>query len=271
VISAYDRTLNGAVQHFDGARGRATLFASQGRGRQVVDELPGRGISGPYALTRAEGLVNSERVEIVTRDRNQPSVILSRTALTRFADYTIEALTGRLIFRNPIPSADANLNPVSIRVTYEAESAGGEKFWVYGGDASWRLTSRLEVGGTYARDENPLQLTQLAGINATAKLAAGTFLMGEWARTGVGDINGNAARVELRHQSERLEGRAFAVRSDADFNNTSSTFYGDEPNSADASRHDSIAPRAWWAKRCIPRTPCAMPRATGCSLPSSAS
>ena len=226
VISAYDRTLNGAVQHFDGGRGRATLFASQGRGRQVVDEIPGRGISGPYALTRAEGLVNSERVEIVTRDRNQPSVILSRTVLTRFADYTIEALTGRLIFRNPIPSADANLNPVSIRVTYEAESAGGEKFWVYGGDASWRLTSRLEVGGTYARDENPLQLTQLAGINATAKLAAGTFLMGEWARTGVGDINGNAARVELRHQSERLEGRAFAVRSDADFNNTSSTFYG---------------------------------------------
>ena len=73
----------------------------------------------------------------------------------------------------PIPSAEANLNPVSIRVTYEAESAGGEKFWVYGGDASWRLTSRLEVGGTYARDENPLQLTQLAGINATAKLAAG--------------------------------------------------------------------------------------------------
>lgn len=226
VLSAYDRTLNGAVQHFEGARGQATLFASQGRARQVVDELPGRGISGPYALTRAEGLVNSERVEIITRDRNQPSVILSRTVMTRFADYTIEALTGRIIFRNPIPSADANLNPVSIRVTYEAESAGGEKFWVYGGDASWRLTSRLEVGGTYARDENPLQLTQLAGVNATAKLAAGTFLMGEWARTGGGDVNGNAARVELRHLSDKIEGRAFAARSDADFSNTSSTFYG---------------------------------------------
>lgn len=226
VLSAYDRTLNGAVQHLEGARGQATLFASQGRARQVVDELPGRGISGPYALTRAEGLVNSERVEIITRDRNQPSVILSRTTMTRFADYTIEALTGRIIFRNPIPSADANLNPVSIRVTYEAESAGGEKFWVYGGDASWRLTSRLEVGGTYARDENPLQLTQLAGVNATATLAAGTFLMGEWARTGVGVVNGNAARIELRHLSDKLEGRAFAARSDADFSNTSSTFYG---------------------------------------------
>jgi len=225
VLSAYDRTLNGAVQHFDGSRGRATLFASQGRGSQVVDEIAGRGISGPYALTRANGLVNSERVEIVVRDRNQPSVILSRTPLTRFADYTIEPLTGRLLLRNPVPSADANLNPVSIRVTYETESAG-EKFWAYGGDASLRLTNRLEVGGTYARDENPLQLTSMAGINATAKLAAGTFLLGEWARTDVGNVVGNASRVELRHQSERIEGRAYAAHSDADFNNSSSTFYG---------------------------------------------
>ncbi|MFN8666215.1 MAG: hypothetical protein U0164_03335 [Gemmatimonadaceae bacterium] len=225
VLSAYDRTLNGAVQHFDGSRGRATLFASQGRGSQVVDEIAGRGISGPYALTRANGLVNSERVEIVVRDRNQPSVILSRTPLTRFADYTIEPLTGRLLLRNPVPSADANLNPVSIRVTYETESAG-EKFWVYGGDASLRLTSRLEVGGTYARDENPLQLASMAGINATAKLAAGTYLMGEWARTDVANAVGNASRLELRHQSDRIEGRAYAAHSDADFNNASSTFYG---------------------------------------------
>ena len=226
ILSAYDRTLNGAVQHFEGARGQATLFASQGRMKQIVDELPGRGISGPYALTRAEGLINSERVEIITRDRNQPSVILTRTVLTRFADYTIEALTGRLIFRNPVPSADANLNPVSIRVTYEAEATGGKTFWVYGGDASLRLSSRVEVGGTYARDENPLSITTLGGMNATARLGVSTFVMGEWARTSAGSIDGSAARVELRHQSERLEGRAFAARSDSAFNNTSSTFVG---------------------------------------------
>ncbi|MCC6931569.1 MAG: DUF11 domain-containing protein [Gemmatimonadaceae bacterium] len=225
MLSAYDRTLNGAVQHFDGSRGRATLFASQGRGSQVVDEIAGRGISGPYALTRSNGLMNSERVEIVVRDRNQPSVILSRTPLTRFADYTIEPLTGRLLLRNPVPSADANLNPVSIRVTYETESAG-EKFWVYGGDASLRLTSRFEVGGNYARDENPLQLTSMAGLNATAKLASGTYLMGEWARTDVANVVGTASRMELRHQSDRIEGRAYAAHSDAEFNNASSTFHG---------------------------------------------
>jgi uncharacterized repeat protein (TIGR01451 family) len=226
MLSAYDRTLNGAVQHFEGSRGTATLFASQGRIRQAVDELPGRGISGPYALTRAQGLINSERVEIITRDRNQPSVILSRVALTRFADYTIEPLTGRLLFRAPVPSADANLNPVSIRVTYETESVGGDNFWVYGGDASLRVSDGLEIGGTFAQDENPLQNSRLAGINATAKLGRSSFLFGEVAQTDIDGTSGDAFRVEFRHQSERVEGRLFAARSDSAFSNSSSTFFG---------------------------------------------
>lgn len=225
-LSAYDRTLNGAVQHFEGRKGTATLFASQGRIRQAVDELPGRGISGPYTLTRAQGLINSERVEIITRDRNQPSVILSRVAMTRFADYTIEPLTGRLLFRVPVPSADANLNPVSIRVTYETQSASGDNFWVYGGDGSLRVSDAFELGGTFAQDENPLLKSRLAGVNATAKLGVGSLLFGEFAQTDQDGTTGSAFRIELRHQSEKFEGRVFAARSDSAFTNTSSTFYG---------------------------------------------
>ncbi|MEP7380811.1 MAG: hypothetical protein ABI910_03950 [Gemmatimonadota bacterium] len=225
-LSAYDRSLNGGVQHFEGSKGTATFFASQGRIRQAVDELPGRGISGPYTLTRAQGLINSERVEIITRDRNQPSVILSRVALTRFADYTIEPLTGRLLFRVPVPSADANLNPVSIRVSYETESANGDNFWVYGGDGSLRVTDAFEVGGTFAQDENPLLKSRLAGINATAKLGPGSLLFGEYAQTDQDGTTGGAFRIELRHQSAKVEGRIFAARSDSAFSNASSTFYG---------------------------------------------
>lgn len=226
VLTAFDRTLNGAVEHLEGKRGAATLFASQGRSRQVVDELPGRGISGPYVLTQAQGLVNSERVEIVTRDRNQPSVILSRVPLTRFADYTIEPLTGRLLMRAPVPSADANLNPVSIRVTYEAENVGAERYWTYGGDGTLRVSSNFELGATVARDENPLLKSTLAGVNATAQLGQGTVAFGEFAQTDRGGTKGDAFRVEVRHQSEKVEGRLYAARSDSAFSNTSSTFYG---------------------------------------------
>ncbi len=227
VISSYDRSLTGAVQHFEGRDGSATFFASQGRISQAVDELPGRGISGPYALSRATGLINSERVEIIVRDRNQPSVILTRTPMTRFADYTIEPVTGRILFRMPVQSLDANLNPISIRVTYETENGDSKAFWVYGLDGSVRAGSRLELGGTFARDEGPNTSHQIIGLNATAKLGAATTLFGEFASTqDSAGVNGTAQRVELRHQSSALDARLFAVRSDKEYVNTSSIFSG---------------------------------------------
>ncbi|MCC6317393.1 MAG: DUF11 domain-containing protein, partial [Gemmatimonadaceae bacterium] len=226
ILSAYDRSLTGAVQHLEGRAGSATLFASRGRIRQSVVELPGRGISGPYAID-ATGLVNSERVEIIVRDRNQPSLILRRTPMVRFADYTLETGTGRIIFRAPVPSADANLNPTSVRVTFETEDGASEAFWVYGFDASVRAGTRAEIGGTFARDEGPATSHDILGLNASARLGAGTTLLGEYARTkdAVG-ATGDAQRVELRHQSASLEARVFAVRSDAGFANRSSVFAG---------------------------------------------
>ena len=227
MLSSYDRSLTGAVQHLQNGRVSATMYASQGRLRQVVDELPGRGISGPYALTRATGLINSERVEIVVRDRNQPAVILSRRALERFADYTVETGTGRLIFRAPVASVDANLNPVSIRVSYEAEDGAADAFWVYGVDATLKVAPVLDVGGTFASDENSVAGHRLMGINATARLGASTRLMGEFARSdNTAGPDGSAHRLELTHRSGPLEASVFAIRSDRDFLNTSSAFSG---------------------------------------------
>jgi uncharacterized repeat protein (TIGR01451 family) len=227
VLTAYDRSLTGFVQHLEGRDGSATFFASQGRISQQVDEMAGRGISGPYALSRTTGLINSERVEIIVRDRNQPSLILSRTAMTRFADYTIEPVSGRILFRAPVQSLDANLNPVSIRVTYETEDGRSKAFWVYGVDGSVRTGERLELGATVARDEGPSTGHALYGVNATAKLGGNTTLFGEmgWTRPEGGESAG-AQRVELRHQSASLEGRLFAVRSDAGYANLSSVFTG---------------------------------------------
>jgi uncharacterized repeat protein (TIGR01451 family) len=227
VLSSYERSLTGAVQHFEGRNGSATFFASQGRISQAVDEIPGQGISGPYVLSRATGLINSERVEILVRDRNQRSIVLSRRAMTRFADYTIEPVTGRLLFRAPVPSADANLNPVTIRVTYETEDGASDAFWIYGFDGSVRAGRRVELGGTFAKDDGATSGHQLVGFNATAKLTTGTTLFGEFARTenAIG-TSGQAQRVELRHQSASFDARLFGVSSDRDFSNQSSIFAG---------------------------------------------
>ena len=134
-LGAYNRALTGVQHHFENARAMVNLFASHDSLRQVIDEYAALGISGPYPVSNPNGVSGTERVEIVTRDRNQPALVLSAVPLTRFTDYEFEPFSGRLLFRRPVPSLDERLNPVSIRVTYEVD-AGGDKSWVGGGNAA---------------------------------------------------------------------------------------------------------------------------------------
>jgi uncharacterized repeat protein (TIGR01451 family) len=221
-LSRFDRSLTGATQHLQGQRGTLDAFATRSHQSQIVDEIRGLGISGPYTLSRSDGRVNSEKVEIVTRDRNHPDLILSTVRQERFTDYEFEPFTGRLLFRAPVPSLDANLNPVSIRVSYEVEN-GGDAFWTYGLDGRYRVTSRLEMGGTFARDDNPLSDFRVWGLNSTVRLGGGSSLLGEFGHTERDAVGGSAQRAEFRHQSSRLDLRVYGARSDSGFANTSST------------------------------------------------
>ena len=218
-LGNYSRSLTGVREHFENQRVSANAWASYDSTRQIIEEFPGNGTSGPFQFRAANGLINSEKVEVLVRDRNQPAIILQTIGKARFSDYEFEPFTGRLLFREPIPTLDENLNPVSIRVTYEVDQ-GGEKFWVYGADAQFKVNSRLELGGAAVRDENPLGAYALYSGNAVLDLGARTFLLGEWAQSddaahGVGA----AYRLELRHQSERLAGRVFYSRADEEFFN----------------------------------------------------
>jgi uncharacterized repeat protein (TIGR01451 family) len=224
VLGAYTRGINGGRAHLEDGRAALDAFATHDRDRQVVDEIPGRGISGPYPLSRRDGVLNSERVEIVTRDRNNPSVILERKLLMRFADYTIEPFTGRLLFRAPVASLDERLNPVSIRVVYEVEG-GGERFWTIGGSAHVRPAARIELMGSYVKEDDPLEEHAQYGAGTTIQLLSRTFLTGEWAHTdSAGTLASNAYRGEIRHASDKLDLRGFGLRTDPGFDNPSSGF-----------------------------------------------
>ncbi|UCC83107.1 MAG: DUF11 domain-containing protein [Gemmatimonadota bacterium] len=221
-LGAYYRSLTGLLGHFEKDGFTVDAFASRGDDRQVIDEIPGQGISGPYQLSRSDGLINSERVEIITRDRNQPAVILRAEPQARFADYTLEPLSGRLVFRKPIPSLDSNLNPLSIRVTYEVEQ-GDEQFWVYGAGAQGRATDRVELGGSLVRDDNPAGTQEVYSANATFKLRDDLFLVGEYAWSDSANTSdGDGVRLELRHVAQRLQARAFLLDTDTSFANRSS-------------------------------------------------
>jgi len=225
-LGAYDRSVTGGKAHFEEGPVTANVWATRDTLAQVVDEVRANGTSGFYQLSRTGFLENSEKVEVLTRDRNQPAVILRAAPMTRFADYELEVMTGRLLFRRPIPSVDENLNPISIRVTYEVDQ-GGDEFWVYGADGKVRVHERVEVGAAIARDENPTNRRQVLSANGAVEIAEGTTLVVEGAEArSESRGTGYAMRGELQHRSQDVEGRVFAARSTDDFENASSGMPG---------------------------------------------
>ncbi len=218
-LANYSRSLTGVQQHIETDRVVLNLFASHDRRRQQVNEFRAQGISGPYRLPTAGFLRNSEKIELVTRDRNQPGVIIATRQLTRFVDYTLDELDGTLMFTRPIAGVDGELNPVFIRMTWEVEN-GGESFWVYGADGRYRLTEFLEVGGSVVRDDDPDAGYTLYGINANLTLSENNTVILEGARSEE-DLgpSGNAWRAEWTNTGARTESRVFASETDASFSN----------------------------------------------------
>jgi uncharacterized repeat protein (TIGR01451 family) len=220
-LGNYSRSLTGVREHYEKDWISGNLWASYDSSRQVIEELPADGTSGPYLFRTANGIVNSEKVEILTRDRHQPSLILQSVPMNRFTDYEFEPFTGRILFKGPVASRDPNLNPISIRVTYEVDQ-GGNKFWVYGADGQVKPASWLELGGGAVRDENPLGTYGLYSANATVRLAPKTFVIGEVAESQTVAADGNAGRVELRHQDELTDARIYYGRAGNSFSNSAS-------------------------------------------------
>lgn len=230
-LANYNRSLTGLKQHYERGNLSANFFASRDSTKQVIDEFRSNGTSGPFVLTRATGLINSEKIEVLTRDRNQPSIIVRAVPLARFVDYELEPLTGRILLKAPIPSLDENLNPVSIRITYEVDQ-GGQDFWVTGADVQVKVTDKVEIGASIVDDRNPLDKFRMAGISAVARLAERTFLVAELAQTrrellvggaSQGEKQGSAQRLEFRHATSDLEVNLYAGRAEGGFDNPGSS------------------------------------------------
>jgi hypothetical protein len=236
-LSQYNRSLPGLRARFDEGAVVANAFVAREAFRQVVDEFPGRGVSGPYSVSNPNGVTGSEKVEIIVRDRNRPTNVIKVTTLQRRVDYDFEPFSAQILFRSPVPSVDDQLNPVSIRVTYEV-TQGGDKYNVFGGDVRVNITPAITLGASAVKDENPASPYRLYGINALVKLGEKTELLAELARSsgesgalalpvpGTPAIDGNAARIELRHSTDRARLRAFGLKTDEGFSNASSGVTG---------------------------------------------
>ena len=221
-LGNYSRSLTGLKEHYEKANIVANAWGAYDSMKQVVQEFPADGTSGPYFFSLNSAQENSEKVEIITRDRNQPAVVLKVVPMQRFVDYEFEPFAGQLLFRAPVPSVDSNLNPIFIRVTFEVDQ-GGKKFFVGGADAQIKLLPRWEVGGSVVDDENPTKQYQLYSANTTVKLFTNTFVLAEAAQSDSSTNGmGRAGRIELRHESEFTSARLYGAYSETNFDNPSS-------------------------------------------------
>src|SRR5205823_570353 len=113
------------------------------------------------------------------------------------------------------------LNPVSIRVSYEVEG-GGDRFWTWGAGARLAPLRRVVVGGSFVKDEDPLDEHRLGSAGARLQLLPRSFLTAEWARSDSANGSaGDAWRGEATALGDRFDLRGFAVRTDAGFANPS--------------------------------------------------
>ena len=205
-LSQVNRTLTGIRDEYRDRNLRLNSYLARDNSTQVILEIPANGTSGPYLLNAPGDIVtNSEVVQLIVRDKSQPAIILSTTTMTTINDYSIDPILKSILFTRPIASLDSNLDPQSIRITYQV-SAGGPTFWVGGIDGQWKWNEHLQLGLIGAYDGNPVDMRRLEALTFLSKVDDFTSASGELVRTDTSmSQTGYAERVEVNHESPTLQ------------------------------------------------------------------
>lgn len=223
-FSRYDRALNGVKVELDREHVSAKGFESRTEETVTRDQIAANGTSGYYMLSRTPVFENSERVRIEVRDRYHSERVLSVVQKLRYADYSIDYSSGAILFKEPIPSLDQNLNPVTIVVNYQSQLAGAERY-VYGGRTVVKADNGSYLGGSAVVEEGSVQNDTLLGLDGNLQLGDRASLKGEGA---VSDTlergRGSAWKLNLNGRPlDTLEVGGYYRKVEADFFNPSMT------------------------------------------------
>jgi len=212
-LSRYQRKFNGFLGEYRGENLGYTVFAAESSQAFNRDEIRGDGTSGLYQLSNAPIIANSEEIRLEVRDRFDSGQVLETTVLKRFLDYNLDTLNGTLYFKKPVPNRDINFNPVYIIAEYESRTTSSEEL-VAGGRGSVRTSDdRFEVGVTRVDDRTQGAEAELFGADLRWQINDQTLLTAEVAETesivGNAEVSGRAHSVEIEHNGEKVDVRAF--------------------------------------------------------------
>jgi uncharacterized repeat protein (TIGR01451 family) len=219
-LARYSRTLTGLKVEREGDVVSYQMFATDTDQDYVRDTLPGDGTSGLYRLSRKSAVINSDKIRIEIRDRLRPELVIERRPLSRSSDYSIDYFNGTVFFRQPVPSRDANFNPVFIVAEYEV--LGARKAVTAGGRAALKLADeRVEVGASLIHQGAAAGDTDLAGLDLKWKVGESTRLKAEFARSESGDpqraAGASAYLAEVQHVTERVDARLYVREQQSGF------------------------------------------------------
>jgi uncharacterized repeat protein (TIGR01451 family) len=220
-LSRYERRFNGFKIEYRGDNAGYSVFAAETDQSFVRDEIRGDGTSGLYQLSSSPIIANSESIFIETRDRFDASQVLSSDKLSRFLDYNLDTIDGTLYFKKPVPSRDANFNPIFIVVEYES-NAGANEDVIAGGRMSLRTTNdKMELGVSHINEGQQGAEADLSGVDFRWQANDSTLVKAEYATTnrniaGV-DREATAYQMTVEHRSEKADIRAYVKEVEQDF------------------------------------------------------
>ena len=199
-LGRVQRTLTGANGVLDNGRTRLQAFAALESSSHQSEEIRGNGTAMLYQLERSPIVVNSEVVERIVRDRNNPGLVIESVSLLRYVDYSIDFETGLLRFADAVPTVDENLNPVFIRISYDQDNAEDEHL-VSGIRLLHKVNSGLLIGAGLTDDQNPVSGYTIASASAIAQVTANTKLTASTAYQThrAEQTDADAQRINVQH------------------------------------------------------------------------
>jgi uncharacterized repeat protein (TIGR01451 family) len=204
-LARYDRRLTGLSG--EATRGRFSFAGFAAASSQVVvrDVFSPDGTSGPYLLRSTPMVARSETVIFETRDRFRSEEVITRQVKVRDMDYSLDPISGTILFRGPVSPFDPDLNPVRVVVLYETRNGSKDRITA-GGRMAFRPVESLESGLSMVHEERGGDPMDLYGIDLGWQPRPGLQLRTEIASTDQGEGSATAYRLELSgRQGANLE------------------------------------------------------------------
>ena len=222
----YGRRLTGARALFSDNGVTVLAFAASTSQSQIDDTFAANGTSGPFYLKNSDIVRYSETIEVITTDRNSPSLEIATQILRRGQDYDIDYSNGRIFFAKPISSRDAEGNPNSILVSYEIE-ADKEDGLIIGGRASYTPEESTTYSVTAVGEQNIQNSAangMIFGVDLKRELSQGVtghLSVAQTRQTGLvgsaSNRNGYAAEASIEMDTDKVDLTAFAKVEDEHF------------------------------------------------------